>query len=241
MGRGRTRPLPVLRRKGRARGGQRTEYSPRRFAPPPSRRGASWARSARHLRGRASLWPRGPRPSAAWPTPSKRGRVKRGWGTTPCWTGRRQPKSTKINLKISRKIYVEFGPFGVGRAEGGGGGRIRDRLFLPGGAKRARAPPRCRRVSALRKNAEFWPNAEATLSLRIEGWHFAKRMLMRLSGRPRRGAGSELGAGGRHCGRGGRGRPLPGRLPSRGRGAERSEAVGELRAGWGGGNQNLQK
>ena len=42
-----------------------------------------------------------------------------------------------------------------------------------GGAKRMRAPPRCRRVSALAKKRGAWPNAEAALSLRNVGWHSA--------------------------------------------------------------------
>ena len=52
-------------------------------------------------------------------------------------------------------------------------GRMRDRPFLPGGAKRMLAPPRCRRVSALEKKRGAWPNAEAALSLRNVGWHSA--------------------------------------------------------------------
>ena len=42
-------------------------------------------------------------------------------------------------------------------------GRMRDRPFLPGGAKRMRAPPRCRRVSALEKKrgAKVWASTGA--------------------------------------------------------------------------------
>ena len=46
----------------RAPGVRRTEYSPRRFAPPPSRRGADWARGGRRTRREILLAARGGSP-----------------------------------------------------------------------------------------------------------------------------------------------------------------------------------
>ena len=99
--------------------------------------------------GDVSLW----RPLPGRPPPRGGCRAKRGWGSTPCGIGRKEPKTTKINLEILRKIFVDFGGMDyAGRAaESARTGRMRDRPSLPGGAKRMRAPPRCRRVSALER------------------------------------------------------------------------------------------
>ena len=111
LGRGRTRPLPVLRRKGRARGGRRSEYSPRRFAPPPlgggrAGRGPALETAAKARRPPVSRRPLGccriveespTRGGASAEAPGRRARAQpwkaRGWASRYCWPGCRNQAS----------------------------------------------------------------------------------------------------------------------------------------------------